>query len=436
MKRFTLLGLLLGLGCSTAPAGEPTPAHQSGYLAEVERSEAERDVLRRAAESSDDWLPWERLANAELALAQLTGDLENYNAAIEAVDAAFERAAAGAGPHVTAATVYFSVHRLEAMEQPLDAAEGVIPNGSTPTPAIRALEGDLALQRLEFAEAERLYERSEALDPTANSSFRRAMLAWQQADFETTDALLAEAQERIPGAQPRLRAYFHLQRGILDLDQGRYAEADAHYAQADAVFDGWWLVEEHRAEIAAIEGRLQDAAAVYEEVVAATGSGELHDAYADVLSELGEDAAAREHRALAEAQFRADLAELPEASFGHALPFFLAQAESLHDAEEALALGRQNFALRPNGEAHVLLARALAKTAFFSGDSGPREEAQSLIEAVLGTQFRNAEALAVGSVFAEAAGDLGIAEARMAQALAMNPDIAGDVEDLRSDLGL
>jgi thioredoxin-like negative regulator of GroEL len=79
--------------------------------------------------------------------------------------------------------------------------------------------------------------------------------------------------------------------------------------------------------------------------------------------------------------FRAQLRDLPETVYGHALDHFL---EVEPDADTAVALAERNRDLRPNGEARTQLARAYLK-------AGRLAEAAAELDAVAGTAWCSAQ---------------------------------------------
>ena len=63
-------------------------------------------------------------------------------------------------------------------------------------------------------------------------------------------------------------SWIELQRGVLDLERGRYDDAGQHYQHAANAFSGSWLVEVHVAALNAAEGNLEVAATLYRKVLA------------------------------------------------------------------------------------------------------------------------------------------------------------------------
>jgi tetratricopeptide (TPR) repeat protein len=199
------------------------------------------------------------------------------------------------------------------------------------------------------------------------------------------------------------------------LDRGRYGEAEGWYQQADAVYPGWWLVEEHRAEIDALEGRTEQARVRYERVVAATDSPELMGALAGVIEQNEPERAARLVKR-ARAGYEEQLRTFPEATYGHALDHFLELEE---DPSGAVALAEKNRDLRPNGEAKTKLAEAYSK-------AGRIDDARSELDAVKETRWCTADTHAAAAALALRTGDMASARREATLARAINPHAIDD----------
>src|SRR5690606_36652229 len=150
---------------------------------------------------------------------------------------------------------------------------------------------------------------------TAASAIRIAYDLWQTGRFEQAERWLGAAEARAAG-DGRERAWIELQRGQIDLDRGHLDEALGHYRRADRLFSGWWLVEEHIAEIYALRGEHGATERRYRDRIERTGSPEFMDALARVLEARGRS---QQARALIDRPTRAyerRLEVLPEASYG------------------------------------------------------------------------------------------------------------------------
>jgi tetratricopeptide (TPR) repeat protein len=208
-----------------------------------------------------------------------------------------------------------------------------------------------------------------------------------------------------------MRAWLKLQRGLIALDRGRFDEALAMYLAASDALPGWWLVDEHIAEVKQLSGDTAGAKKIYAGVIERTGAPEFMDAQAQILSGEGRHDEARGLRARARAIYEARLREFPEAAAGHALDHFLQDGAS---PGKALELARRNYETRPYGDAAAALARAWLQNA-------QPKRAVDVLEAHLADGWDTAE---VHWVLGEAWARLGRQDAAGAAhraALARNP---------------
>src|SRR5690606_16558492 len=110
-----------------------------------------------------------------------------------------------------------------------------------------------------------------ALDPDNTNVRTMAMqLAWKTGDFDKARAELETMRSEHRADIPTTKVWFELQLGLMALDQGRWEEAEKHYLEANAIVSGWWLVEEHLAEVRVLANNPKPAIATYEALVAET----------------------------------------------------------------------------------------------------------------------------------------------------------------------
>jgi tetratricopeptide (TPR) repeat protein len=210
-----------------------------------------------------------------------------------------------------------------------------------------------------------------------------------------------------------------LQRGLLDLDRGRYADAAAHYRAADERFSGWWLIEEHLAEALSALGRTNDAERIYRDVVARTGHPEMLDALSGIVENEGEAEALRDR---AREGFEDRLARLPSAATGHALEFFL-----VNEPARALALALRNVETRPGAVPRLRLAQAYAA-------NGLLAEADGELASLLSSHYRSAELHATAALVYRARDQLDNADRERRHAEEINPHAMADVQWLSDQL--
>ncbi|HWN81036.1 MAG TPA: hypothetical protein VNM87_02965, partial [Candidatus Udaeobacter sp.] len=291
---------------------------------------------------------YEQAAGAHLQRARLTGDYADYAAAESLITRAFAISPPGAGPFLTRAHLNFTLHRLAPIEADLKAEERSVMVDDATRADITALRANIDFHSGRYPEARRGFEAAHQLHRSIGSLLNLATYDWQTGDFAAAESLLDSAEAMYHGEYAEPRAWVHLQRGLMDLDRGRWDEALAHYHRADSVLSGWWLVQEHIAEVTTLEGHSDQALAMYEYIVARTGNPEFMDAIAKIQLAKGDSAAAQPWIDRAEKIYTDRLARFPEASAGHALDHFL---EFEPDAGRLIRLAEENYRLRPGGQA-------------------------------------------------------------------------------------
>lgn len=375
-----------------------------------------RALLDRAGEmeSTRAWTAYEWAAGAALERARLSGSFDDYAAADALLARAFEIAAGAGGPYLSRARLHYSLHRYDAALADLAAAERQLLLPDATRRQIAAIRADIAFHRGRYREALAGYRDNLVLESDPSDLFRLAYYEWQTGAYDRAAALLEQAAAASGDLDPQRVAFWHLQRGQMDLDRGRHAEAFAHFLDADAALPGWWLVQEHLAEVHTLEGRLDEAEAIYRAVIEETGSPEFMDAMAGIAAQRGSETEAALWIARARAGYERQLALLPEAAMGHALGHFLAYEPN---DELVLALAERNHALRPGGEATLLLAQAELR-------ADRLDEAADLISALLAGPWRSAELHATAATVYRLRGDTAAAEEQLAAMRGIDPGFA------------
>ncbi|MCA9691674.1 MAG: hypothetical protein R3A51_18580 [Nannocystaceae bacterium] len=389
-------------------AARTPPGSYDEALAQLD-SALEYD-LRVAERTPKGWITLERAAGRLLERAALTGSFDDYARAEELIDRAFAIGRAGAGPFATRARLNFSLHRLPRVDPDLEAMSRRISQDNHYKARLAGLRADVAFQRGQYADALAGYEEALALREDFTGIVRLAHYRWKTADFDGALALYAKAEALLEDEPGRTLAWLHLQRGLMCLDRGRYDEAMTHYDASAAALPGYWLVDEHIAEILTLQGKTDEALARYRDIVERTGNPEFMDAIAGILLERGEEREGQLMVARARAAYDAMLARYPEAAYGHALEHFL----EFGSQERALTLARENHALRPGADAKILLAQALL-------GAGEVKEARARIDEALASPIRTADLHRTAAAVARAEGDETGALAQEALARAINP---------------
>lgn len=337
--------------------------------------------------------------------ARLSGNMDDYRAAQQLLDASLPRARNAAALCQAQARLHFALHRLQ------DAAEAAGRCQATMDAAeTAALAADIALYSGQYQAAEAAYR--DLVNQTGLSShyIRLALFRLGTGAPGEAAALLEAAEKRYHGGSAATRAWLRLQRGLAALERGRLDEALALYQLAADAMPGWWLVDEHIAEIRRLTGDLDGARVLLESLVARHGFPEHMDELARVLRDGARPEAAAPWIARADALYRARLAAFPQAGAGHAVDHWL----EFGTPAEALELARNNARWRPYGEAQIALAVALLH-------AGQADAAATLLRQVQDSGWRSARLHAVAAQVHAAAGQPAAAQSHRARALSMNP---------------
>ncbi|KIG14912.1 hypothetical protein DB30_06214 [Enhygromyxa salina] len=376
-------------------------------------------TAERAAKQTDSWLVLEKLAGLYMSRARLSGSYDDYAKAQAALNQAFERATEGSGPMLTRASLNFTLHRLappELIEADLAAVEAR-PIVDDPTRAfIAGMRGDVALERGEYPEARAFYDAALALTPkNASLLAKLAQWHWRVGELDEAEARYREAEAHMLASSLEGRAWVQLQLGLIDLGRGRYDDAFEHYRDGTDLLGGWWLLEEHIAEIATLKQYDEFALELYTKIIERTGKGEFLDAKAGLLQAAGDEAGASALVEQATAVYEAQLEAFPEASYGHALSHYL----EFGPAARALELAEANHVLRPGVPAKISLAEARLGVGDVAG-------AQQIIDQALATTWKSADLFWVGALVYTQVGDEARATQLREQAVALHPTIAAD----------
>jgi len=395
---------------SATPLGVRADEETQGYRALVASLDAKIASAQAAVENGhpNSWMPRERLAALLLDRAQLTGRPEHYLEVQAVLDDAFTMAPRLTGPVLLAARFNTSIHRLDEAELYLATIANHAVIKDDLRGGARLLAAQIALARGEYEAALPVLEELAAAMPTLVTDL--AIYHAQTGNTAKAEALYKEAFDETKPTDGRRRAWIRLQLAVLAMEHGQYEQALRSLKDADRDLPGWWLIEEHMAEVLTLLGRDRDAVGLYEKVVRDTGLPQYLDALAAVYERLGRHEEARDLVARAGAAWDRQLAALPESAMGHGLEHFLEH----RTPEQALDLAKQNYSLRPGGEAHVALARAYLK-------AGQPDAAIEIVERALETPYRSADLHDAAREAYAAAGKADAAQEQRALCLALNP---------------
>ena len=353
-----------------------------GYAAELSRLDSKVRWLDQhaASQQSTSWMTQADAAAAHTERARLTGNYDDYAAAEELLAQAFRIAPPGAGPYLERASLNFTLHRFLEIEADLAAMARAVVVDNPTRAALCGLRADVALQRGQIEASRRGFETALELQPSPTGWSRLAQWYWTTGDHAAAAVAFRQAAAMNHDPRGSQKAWTHVQLGIMELEVGNLAGALAHYRDADAVFPGWWLVEEHIAEVLALQGQKDVAMRMYRDLVRRTQNPEFMDALARLDRAAGKGREAERLQLTARSIYERRLARFPEATWGHALRHYL----EFGPYDVAVDLAEKNWNLRPNREARELLERAYEKT----GDRALLDQGRSKLEVMDTTEAR------------------------------------------------
>jgi tetratricopeptide (TPR) repeat protein len=396
MRVVTAALLLLGFA---APARGLTD-----YEAEIRQIEEAVAAIQPAKEL--DPASGARLVHLRYRRATLTGNLAELEAVRIDIDEMLRRQGGPVDLFRLRANLMFKFHRLKDAEADLARADGA---------RDAALLADLDFQYGRLDEARRGYENAVRREPSWDNLARLAFHRAKTGDPDGADRLYAAAEDQLSAKEMRSFAWLELQRGLLDFGRGRHEEAAAHYERAGRAYSGYWLVDEHNAELLAATGKFDAAVALYERVLKGTPRPETQQALGDLYAYMGRDEQAKPWHDKALAAYLAS-ARRGEVHYYHHLVGYY--ADVLEDGPEAVKWARKDLELRPNPATREALAWALYREARF-------DEALVLVNQALASGVRDAHLSYHAAMIHLAAGRPEQGKQLLARTAALNPRYNG-----------
>ncbi len=206
-----------------------------------------------------------------------------------------------------------------------------------------------------------------------NALAARADAAIMHGDLKLASTLYFEAQAHYHDSAPFPLAWLHTQQGIALLRHGHFAAAAQFFAAARTRLPEYVLASEHLAECLMELGQLDEARAIYLEVIEATANPEFISALSDLEAKAGNAQESSRLRAQALAAYGQLLARHPDAYGQHAAQFFL----DIGELERARALADANLRVRQDVGSRLLRA----DVAHAMGDFQRRDEELMAVKA-------------------------------------------------------
>ena len=380
---------------------------KTDYQTELERIEKDIAELRdHALVPPTDTEKVTKYVHSVYQHAVHTGNLVELEAAEPVIDEGIRQIRFPGDLYFLKANLAFKLHRLDDVRRNLSADPSLLA-GAQGKPVL----ADLDFQEGRYAQARDGYQSAIASNRTWDNLARLAHFEAKMGDAAHADRLYIEAEDELTAKEMRSYAWVELQRGLLDLEHGRHAEAGDHYARAERAYSGHWLTAEHQAELLGAQGRYDEAAALYQDVVERVPKPEIQQAFGELLTVMGEHERAQSWLAKALAGYL-DPAQRGGVHYYHHLVDFY--ADVLKDGAEAVKWARKDIALRDNFSSQAALAWALYRKGQFS-------EALDRMNQALASGARSAHLFSQAATVYRAAGRAEDAESYAQLAAEINP---------------
>jgi len=385
-------------------------AAAAGYAAEIRRIEG--DITKTDAACSGATDP-ERITRHVYRLyqkASISGDLTGLAAVERAIDDAIPLLSNPGDLYLLKAHAAFKLHKLADVHAALLAVPSVYDSDEG-----RLIRADLDFQHGRYKVAETGYVEVLRRERSWSALARLAYLCGKMGDAIGADRLYEEAEDLLTAKEMRAYAWLEVQRGFLDFARGRHGDARSHYRRADAAYPGYWLVEEHIAELLGAEGSHDEAIAIYQRIVSTVERPDLEQAIGELCALAGRCGPALYWKERALTTYLQS-ARRGEVHYHHHLVDYYTDVAA--DGAEAVKWAHKDLQLRENFATQAALAWALFRDGRFSDALHwiDRAPASGVVDALL--DFR------AGEIYRAAGSEIEGRHLRE-RALNLNPTVAG-----------
>ena len=380
---------------------------KTAYEAELER--IDEAIVRIAAEPIVASVDSERETKFVYLLyqrASLTGNLEELANVEVALSEAIQKCGPAGDLYFLKANLNFKFHRLAEVRRDLETGRDLrnsLLGG--------ALLADLDFQEGRYDAARQGYERAILDNPTWDNLARLGYLKYTLGDFAGAEQCYIDAENELTAKELRHYAWVELQRGVLDLRSGQSDKALAHYRVADLAYSGYWLVDEHIAELLGAQGKYPEAVALYERVVERVPRPEFQQALGELYLAMGRSDSAEIWNCRALAAYLKSAQSGGVHYYHHLTDFF---ADVREDGVEAVKWARKDIALRRNASTVAALAWALYR-------AGEYAEALDAIKESLSSGATDAQLFYKAGVIHQSAEQDGMGREYLRKAGELNP---------------
>ncbi len=377
------------------------------YQAELQRTEQDIVELERGqADRPADLEKATRLAFRLYHRASLTGQAAHFEVAVATLEDTLSRVGPREDLCLLKANLDLTFHRLAAAQEDLE----MVPTLPV-RPEAKSLLADVAFQKGQYERALRGYEEAIAEQRSWGDLARLAWFKFKLGELAAAEDLYAQAADELTAKQMRSYAWLELQRGVMDLSRGRFAEAGAHYARAAKAYPGYWLIDEHHAELLGAQGQYDAAAALYRKVIAQVPKPEYQQALGELYTLLNQPEQAQACYEAALNVYLASVAKGQVHYYHHLCDYYV---DVVQDGPAAVKWARQDLALRENFATLAALAWSLDR-------AGEYDEALSTMDQALASGVVDARLFHQAGTIYLHAGRQSEGEQLLRRASALNP---------------
>jgi tetratricopeptide (TPR) repeat protein len=338
--------------------------------------------------------------------ASLTGSFAEFEVTEAAINDAIRRMGPWPDLCLLKANLDFKFHRLAKAKADLAMAPCLADSIQG-----QQLKADINFQEGRYLDSKNGYERVIEENRTWDNLVRLAYFKAKMGEEAGAEQLYAQAEEEITAKEMRSYAWVELQRGLLDLSHGRYAETEVHYHRAAEAYSGYWLIDEHLAELLGAQGKFDEAVMLYEAVVDRLPKPELQQAIGELYTLMDKPGQAQPWLDKALAAYGESVQRGDVHYYHHLADFY---ADVRENGTEAVKWARKDLELRQNFAAEGALAWALYR-------SGDFAEALDLVEKALSSGVREARLLYHAAMIHLAAGRSEASKQLLEEAVQINP---------------
>jgi tetratricopeptide (TPR) repeat protein len=381
-----------------------------GYCAEIRQ--IEQDIAETGGiEALNEPADTERVTKyvyRHYQKASLAGDPTALSVIAGVIDRAIPLLAHPGDLYLLKANVAFKLHQLADVRSALLAVPSIYDSEEG-----RLIRADLDFQLGRYQAAKSGYCAVLETGRSWGALARLAHFHGKMGDPAGADELYREAQEELTAKEMRGFAWLEVQRGFLNFAHGRYREAQSHYDRADTAYPGYWLVDEHIAELLAAQGRYADAIAVLERVASAGHRPELEQAIGELYQLTGQHDLARQWIQKALTAYLQSVRR-GEIHYLHHLADYYADVAK--DGARAVAWAQKDLQLRENFSTQAALAWACYR-------NGQYREARDWIDRALSSGAATAPLFRQAAEIYMAAGREPEARSLRDRAISLNPAV-------------